>query len=961
MRFFLCLWCLGLVCLAEQKGQVRFSGLPVPGVTITATRGQAQFSTVTDLSGNYSFPTLAEGEWKLELTMLGFAKLERSLSSNESQSWDLQVLKLEEMKAQAAAPPPKPAEIISEVAKPEPKPSAAFANLDAAELAQRAADALLINGTANNGAASPFSQSMAFGNNRRGPQSLYSGSLGMIFDHSVLDARPYSLTGQDTPRPDFSRMQGLASFGGPLRIPRLLPRNGPNLTLTYQWTRNKNVSTQSSLVPTLDQRNGIFTTPVLDPTTGLPFINNTVPMNRISPQAKALLQLYPLPNFDNTGRYNFQTALVGATHQDNLQARGTQSINRKNQLAGNAAWQSTRSDSTSLFGFNDTTSISGLNLGLNWIHTFRPRLYSVVGVQYSSLRTENTPFFSNRTNVSGAAGILGNNQDPVNWGPPALTFAGGIAALSDGIYALNRNRTSGLSGELGWSRGRHNLAFGGSFRQQQFNILSQEDPRGSFAFTGASDFAGFLLGVPATSAIAFGNADKYLRSKLFDAFVRDDFRVNPGLTLNLGLRWDYSTPISEIYGRLVNLQLSPDFRSATPTLGNGLLRPDRKNISPRLGLAWRPFAASSTVIRAGYGIYYDTSVYQLIATQMAQQSPLSYSLRVANSAETPLTLRSGFLASAATTRNTFAVDPNFRIGSAQNWFLTVQRDLPGSLVMIASYLGSKGSHAQQQVLPNTAPDGATDPCPTCPAGFAYLSSNGGSNRNAAQLELRRRLRAGFTATMQYTYSKSIDNAALGGRNQGGSLIAQNWLDLGAERAKSNFDQRHLFNLTGQYTSGMGKSGLMSGWRGRLLKEWTLGQQLIVGSGLPLTPVYFRAVQGTGVTGSIRPDYTGADVSAAPSGLFLNPAAYVAPAPGRWGNAGRNSITGPSQFSWNASLGRTFRLRGDRISLDGRMDATNLLNHPVFPSWNTITTSSQFGLPNPANPMRSIQTTMRLRF
>jgi hypothetical protein len=178
-----------------------------------------------------------------------------------------------------------------------------------------------------------------------------------------------------------------------------------------------------------------------------------------------------------------------------------------------------------------------------------------------------------------------------------------------------------------------------------------------------------------------------------------------------------------------------------------------------------------------------------------------------------------------------------------------------------------------------------NPCPACPAGYAFLTSNGNSTREAGQIQLRR-LHNGFTATVQYS---------------------------------SSFDQRHLMSLQMQYTSGMGVGGgaLLSGWKGRLFKEWTFGTQITAGSGFPLTPIYLAAVSGTGVTGSIRPDSTGASVYAAPPGFFLNPAAYTAPAPGRWGNAGRNSIIGPAQFALNASMGRTFRL-GDRVILDLRV-------------------------------------------
>jgi len=160
--------------------------------------------------------------------------------------------------------------------------------------------------------------------------------------------------------------------------------------------------------------------------------------------------------------------------------------------------------------------------------------------------------------------------------------------------------------------------------------------------------------------------------------------------------------------------------------------------------------------------------------------------------------------------------------------------------------------------------------------------------------------------------------------------------------------------------GLHGGTLASGWKGTAFKDWTVSTVINAGTGLPLTPIYFAAVRGTGVTGSIRPDYTGAPLYDAPDGHFLNQAAYTAPVPGHWGNAGRNSITGPSQFTLNGSINRTFRVN-DRISFDFRLDATNALNHPVFPSWNTIVTSAQFGLANPANAMRSVQTVARLRF
>ncbi|HYP15291.1 MAG TPA: carboxypeptidase regulatory-like domain-containing protein [Bryobacteraceae bacterium] len=965
LAFFLA----GSLLAGEHNGIVRFGGSPVPGVSVTATSGDRRLTTITNPQGFYRFADLQTGTWTVRVEMQLFAPETREVNGalgTSSAEWDLKrdaPQSVTRLKVEQTPLEPK-----KEIRAGSDKPSPAMDPAVSADLAAKAADGFLINGSVNNGAASPFAQLPAFGNNRRGSRSLYNGNLGLIGNNALCDARAFSLTGQSTPKPAYSRLQALVSFGGPLKIPGLIDRNGPNFTINYQWTRNSNAATQTGLVPTEAERNGDFSNSpvaVIDPTTGAPFPARLVPQSRISPQATRLLDLYPLPNFSGSSRYNYQLPLVSGLHQDDLQTRASKQV-RRNFYSGNFAWQSVRTDNPDLFGFLNTGRVTGVTAGANYRRGFSPRTFFNLGVQLSRLNTLVTPFFSHRENVSAGAGIRGNNQDPENWGPPALEFASGITGLNQPQASLDRNQTGSVLFDWFLSRGRHNLTFGGVYRRQQFNMLGQQDARGTFTFTGAAtgnDFAGFLLGVPDTSSVAFGNPDKYLRSSVREGFVNDDWRVHPGLTINAGVRWEYWSPAQEKYGRLVNLNIAPGFTAAEPVVaraGNSSLfpRPDKNNFAPRLGFSWRPLAASSMVVRGGYGIYFDTSVYQSIAALMAQQSPLSTSLRVANTRENPLTLESAFRASASATQaTTFGVDPGFRIGYSQNWQLSVQRDLAGALQMTASYSGSKGTRAQQQLLPNTFPNGSV-----YPAGFIWLTSNGNSNRHAGQLQLRRRLRSGLTGTLEYTWSKAIDNAAVGGRNQAARMTAQDWLDLSAERARSSFDQRHLLNAAVQYTTGMGigGGGLAAGWRASLLKEWTLGAQLSAGSGLPLTPVYLAAVEGTGVTGSIRPDYTGEPLYDAPAGFFLNPAAYTAPPAGRWGNAGRNSITGPRQFLVNASFGRTFR-SGERVSMDLRIDAANVLNNVSHARWNTIAGNAQFGLPVAVNPMRTLQASYRMRF
>jgi hypothetical protein len=861
------------------------------------------------------------------------------------------------------------------------------------ELVQRAADGFLINGSALNGSASQFSQSPAFGNARRRGTRLYTYAISLIDNNSALNAANYSLTGQHTPKPPFNNITGTLSFSGPLKIPRLLPHNGPVLVLNYSRIEDRASSVYTGLMPTQAERAGDLSqatnagkpVTIYDPATGAPFPANLIPVRSISPQALSLLQYQPSPNFSGSNGYNYQVPLIANTHTDNLRAGLQKTVKRKNNLSGLLSFQSTRGDTNSPFQFLDLKRSLGINSSATYRRTFTPRFFGTFTYQFSRQSTRLLPFFANRVNVSGEAGITGNNQDMLNWGPPTLQFnQSSMAGLTDGTASVIHNQTSALSYLGTWSHHQHSIQFGADYRGQQFNTISQSNPRGLFTFSGAAtartanglpvagtgfDFADFLLGIPDASSIAYGNADKYLRAIQPDLYFQDDWRIASGLTLILGLRWEYTSPITEKYGRLVNLDIADNFTAIAPVVAsdpkgsatgqrypNSLIRPYYHENEPRLGIAWRPLAASSMVIHAGYGISYNTQVYLPFANQMVQQSPLSTSLNVANTIANPLTLAHGFYAPPNIATNTFAIDPNFKVGYAQVWNLMVQHDLPNGMQVVANYIGTKGTHQLQAFAPNTYPAG-----PAPPYGYTYYTSYGNSTRQAGVLQLRRRLHNGFSATAEYTYSKSIDDAAaLGGGVLG--AVAQNWLSLAAERGPSSFHQRHLANITLQYTSGMGLGGgtLLGGWRGRLAKDWTFLDSINVASGLPLTPLYAQLCPGTGIPCSVRADYTGAPLYNTPPGYALNPAAVTAPSAGAWGNAGRNSMSGPGQFSMSASMARAFRL-SERVTLNVRLDANNPLNHVAVTQLNTIVTNPLFGLPSAVNGMRTVTTTLRATF
>ena len=1018
----------GIVCISisvlaqsDHTGKVTLTGVSIPGATVTAKQGDKTVSTITDQGGVYKFTGIANGTWAITVTMVGFEPMTRevTLPSSAEGVWELSLMPIEKVVGALPAPRAEPdtatagastssapqrtqqqragaapqpqgsaqRAVVNQVSTPPPPAGPAEeAPVDPTGIG--AAAGLLINGSVNNAATTPFAQARAFGTNRPNQRSLFTYAAGMVFGNSSWDARPYSFGATETNRPSYTDAQFLGSFQGPVKVPGLL--NRVNVFVGYQGTSDHNAFTQVSRVPTALERMGDFSNSVnalgqpiqvVDPTTGLPFAGNAIQPGRISPQAAALLAYYPEPNAD--GRRNYQTPIVTSNRVDNANARLGYSLNNRNQLQGTVGYQRTSGDSTTLFGFRDDREGTGLDMQGNW--SYRISQFLNMRSRYQFIRSTNTaiPFFANRTNVAVEAGIAGSDQDPLNWGPPTLQFGSDIAGLSDGRYSRSNSNTHVVGSEIQSFRGRHTITAGGEYRHIALDVFGQQDPRGTFRFTGArtgSDFADFLLGLPQIASIAYGNADKYFRSNTYAAYVTDDWRLSPSFTMNIGLRWEYESPVSERLDRLVNLDVAEDFTAVDQIVASAatgavtgaeypqsLVRPDKRGFQPRLGIAWRPVPGSSLVVRAGYGIYRNTNVYQSIATQLAQQPPLSTSFEIGHSLATPLTLADGLLTGqllgAASTLNTFAVDPNLRVGYAQNWQASVQRDLPMSLTVNATYLGSKGTNLMQAFVPNTYPIGAINPCPACPTGFRYLISGGRSIRHAGQVQLRRRLRNGFTSSIQYTLAKAEDNAgSFSGASIDNSALAQNWLDLEAEYARSNFDQRHQVVATFEYTTGAGILGgsLLDGMKGTLFKDWTFTSQINTGSGMPFTPTYFSPVGLTGIIGSTRPSLTGVSSDPISDDSYANVEAFAAPTAGEWGNAPRNALTGPSQFSMNASVARTFRV-GERVNMDFRIDATNVLNRVTFTNVYTQINGGQFGFPSRTNDMRRLRTSVRFRF
>src|SRR5688572_1426259 len=326
----------------EVAGVVTFNGAPVPGVTVTATRADARVATTTDAQGTYRLRGLEAGTWTVASALAGFAPASIDVvvpPTGPVPALTLTLLPFDQVatvRSAPAAPAAAPASAASPSsdtgtrgAPEQPaaqRPAAANANAstsapapapafpgDNSDDAASAADGFLINGSVNNGAASPFAQARAFGNNRPGGRALYTGGFGLLSSHSALDARQYSFTGRNTPKPVYNDIQFVANVGGPLRLPRV--RNDPNAFLGYQHIEDHATTAQSSIVPTVAERAGdfsqsrnLFGQPVqlVDPATGQAFASNRIPAGRLSPEALSLLNYYPLPNAPLANGFNYQ-------------------------------------------------------------------------------------------------------------------------------------------------------------------------------------------------------------------------------------------------------------------------------------------------------------------------------------------------------------------------------------------------------------------------------------------------------------------------------------------------------------------------------------------------------------------------------------------------------------------------------------------------------------------------------
>jgi trimeric autotransporter adhesin len=648
--------------------------------------------------------------------------------------------------------------------------------------------------------------------------------------------------------------------------------------------------------------------------------------------------------------------------------------------------QSTNAASSTFPTVGGSSETKGWNVPVSWLLT-KGRFINTLNVTYNRISSASTNLYAYNDNIVDAAGISGVSSDPFDWGIPSLSFTS-VTDLRDRTPSRRVDQRFAISNTTVRPWRQHSLRWGGEFRYIRLDSLSNSNPRGSFVFTGlytsalangrpisgtGLDLADFLLGYAQQASVQYGPGELRMRGREWSLFVQDDWRVRSNLTLNYGLRYEYVSPYVEANNHLVNLDVDSAFTAAVPvfagtdgefsgTTPSSLVEPDRNNLAPRVGLAWR--AAPTMTVRTGYGINYNLGAYGSIAQRLAAQPPFAVTSTGLGTTIVPLIITDPFAhVDGSTTTNSYGIDRNFDLGVAQIWNVDVQRDLPRNLTVNVGYTGTRGSSLDMQRAPNRNPDGGLRIEGVQP--FLWESSEGRSTLHSYSVRARKRLSRGISFGGAYTWSRAHDNASTFGSGNG--TVAQNDQDLAAEWGRSSFERRHAFNAdyTIELPWGTGRPWLNNtGLLAQLFGGWTWSGNVVLQSGAPFTA---RVVGnfldvGSGVNGTLRADYDGSDLALDdPTTLrFFNTGAFSVPAAGLFGNAPRNLIIGPGSHNVNMGLSKnvTFtRARGVTI----RVQANNVFNDVQFASIDTVVNSPTFGQVTSVRPMRSVQVQLRFRF
>jgi outer membrane receptor protein involved in Fe transport len=824
---------------------------------------------------------------------------------------------------------------------------------------------------------------------RSGTNALRGLAFGYLRDSS-LNATNFFTPGIDD---GLNRKQFGGTVGGPVI------RNRTFFFGSYQGTlEERRPADRTALVPTAAQRAGDFSSfakTLRDPLTGLPFPNNRIPAGRIHPASALILgQHLPLPNpgaGDSPNLLRYSAPANGNDHQ--YLVRLDHQFSDKHRLYGRY-WLS----KASVPAYLDTSNVLTSSFGRTWANTIvsvndsyvlTPSLVNNLVVTFN--RTNNDNFQIYPPSYSDLGLNVYNDATP-QW----FFNVGGWFGINTGdTNQFNRDEFQFVN-TLRWSKGRHEVTTGVDYSYGQGDIVNNFRANGRYTFNQSAPFTGdaltdFMLGKFQQFEQGVGEY-KNTRFHYLAAFVEDTFRVNPRLTLNLGLRWDPNVPYTDVNGRLAGYrpgQQSTVYVNAPV----GMLYPGDSGLpdggydsslalfGPRLGFAYDLFGDGKTSLRAGYGIFYDKP-NTITTNSAATQGPFGTVVRVNGNATNDMTnpyagQQNPFPVDIFNVPsnvafvlpfNAFSYSEDMQTGRMQSWHATVERELFPTWLLRVAYAGSRGDHLAIGIERNPAiyEPGATTATtnnrrPLFPlyGNITSIEPLGRSEYHSLQVTIDKRLSRGVSILSNYTLGKATDTSSENKQNGG---TATNPFDIEFDYGPANFDRRHrsvtsvLWELPGSYGNPVLNAALA---------RWSLTGILTVQSGTPFS-VSSGVDNARSGTGGQLADLVGdpslpADRPTAERiRQWFNTAAYVPNALGTFGNSGRNSLYGPGYAALDLGLHKTFNL-GDRARLQFRAEAFNALNRANFNLPDGNRSSANFGRILSAGDPRILQFALRAWF
>lgn len=687
----------------------------------------------------------------------------------------------------------------------------------------------------------------------------------------------------------------------------------------------------------------------------------------------------PLPLFDNSGAPNLFVTTRALNDVDSFIGKIDHSFNKDNQLTGRYFYGTSNQSfplailaGNVLPGYNTVTPTKVHLLSLSYLKILSPTRVNELRFGYNRFKEgffpEDNDF--DPSSIGLNTGIT-NSQD---FGLPLIRIHDDLGIANIGAtLSVPRARTDinyQLIDNFSWKRARHDLKFGYEFRRTTVSQFFDAGYRGRLDFDSLADF---LSGDLSGGRAARGDSNRNTLQNSHAGYLQDTFRWNPRITLNLGLRWDYFGVIGEKNNLLSNF----DPASGLVLVGSpGLPRlyeRDWNNFSPRLGLAWDLKGKGKTVLRAGWGLFYDAFSQDFFAGQLpfntfnpgpafnpVGPAPILFSFSTVSTIQNGVPIFSDFLDS-----DVFAVDPKLRTPYVQNFNLNLQRELFKNGVLEVGYVGSHGTKLfryrdiNQPANPSVSSARPFDNGPFAPSGgtFFYvnhLETTANSSYNALQTSFTLRNRRGWTAAINYTWSHSIDNASDGQDYVANATQPDNSYRADLERGNSNFDSRHRFVVTANYNIPSFAKG-----HPRLGEGWHLNTVVTLRSGNPFHLTLFDDYNNTGEFFP-RPDIIGDPYAGthAPD-RFINLSAFKVPCtldpagdgsaasclPGTWhfGSLGRNALRGPGYKNVDFSIFKDTPIT-DSVKIQLRAEIFNIFNHPNFsnpllPSFAADMTSS----------------------